>query len=410
MQSEELRIIHQRRDCKIINQFSTYIPEFEQRFSPDVLEALKADRSSSYEAAWMLAGEVAIPIVFTRDPSQTRNKIYADPATSGQMVPIWEAFIEWEIFQEHLLKEKLIGQDGQAWQVIARVLNIFRKDHTPRETQLFVERLWRHRWIYDATSCANWLLAGFVTDPKDLLRIVAEGHEGDRVFHEVELRLKQAKENAINLDDWFEQLYLLFPLVRYARLLYSTPRSEDEKKRQRWLDEVIADVDTIYMIGIFGLRGLEPKRQYYWEVPQQGENPLREALRRLSFGYHARVMYPMFWFEAVKKYLEAGIPLPLSLGKFNPQRLMSIFITSGPRAAKEVLTPSLEFSRGLMVELFRDPSKPKSTQLFAPLERTDLEPGFSWLREVFPDRFFEGQDEEGDPYFVILDPNDPPKQ
>lgn len=355
-----LNLVHKLRDRRIIEAFSRYVPELVGNL-PDALSSqLMNIKPTILEAAVILQQpHVEIPLLLAANAERDEAPRFEDPSTTGRPVELLQVMSAWEPFQEETIEVALYGfktimtalQSGRtttSMKTLQAALESFYDQGGKVPTHQFIERLWRHRWIYEADMSAYWLmLAALVeeapTDPEQAWVSLAQGEEPGRILTLIEERLGQAKINSKDLDDWFESLYLITPWVKYAKVLYKADSSDDGKKHLRWLEEVIADIYSIWFIGIEMLlqRLMAATGPYYWAW-SSFEGRIEEAtlireMRELSYGYRARVQYPRFWFEAVGNAIQERQNPPIDIGNFNPRRLISIVITYSPTRAARLL-------------------------------------------------------------------------
>jgi hypothetical protein len=378
MHEKALQVIHKYRDCRIIEQAIELAPEIRQCLSADLLNKLNKLDLSQYQMGRMLERQDwDLPVIYgIRE--ETTDRVFADPETFGKSLSVSESIIsEWEPFQSMLLKEALLPIRNRQKTIflLARATAIFRLKYGGRRTQEFVARLWKHRWIYDANACADLLWDVVDQIPDSPFKLERIPQEAEWTLQKITTLLKKAKDSVTNLNEWFEELYLLSPWVKYASLVYERSQHPEASKQIRWLDEVIADIHAVWLQGIQTLRGAISKEPFYWSIEssvkldndvkqntlielmkkiigtpekpfftkkefneQKNRNLKKDQLRELSFGYNARTMYPKFWFQGVSEYIKSGIPPKSSLRQFDPQRLASIYITYSPSTALNILS------------------------------------------------------------------------
>lgn len=158
---------------------------------------------------------------------------------------------------------------------------------SPAQRRELVQRFWNDRWLLEDLDEA-------------LLVAVYEGEEGithDRdwlahLHYEAVEKLKTLKAECSTLNEWFEGLREISPLIGQG---YRLALVEQDNKIHRWFDEMLADLagvlnDTIWLY--------EERRSFL-------EDQLRAVTwdrnltpkRSLRFKLNARISFPRFWYE-----------------------------------------------------------------------------------------------------------------
>jgi hypothetical protein len=299
---------------------------FATSFTPAELEAINANPLVDFPLVYTESARTVLKI----------NHYFVDPKADGDHLKLHDWLLHWLPFL-HLSFEQ---ENETASLLMGRALASYSALHGSKAAQSFIDRLWRHRWILDSSVCARWRIS-VLSENQELLRdMLSTGDHAAGSFNEVESLWTAAKESAHTLDEWIEELYNLAPIVKYSRFIHeaSEVQSEDAQRRQRFLEEISADIYAVYnhamIFGVF--LGIDQAwTQTFLPDSHDNQSPDAAALkRRLSYFYRARTMYPRFWFEmAVKFLIEGGPRLPNALDEFSRLRLTSCLISENPEAA-----------------------------------------------------------------------------
>lgn len=355
-------LVHRLRDRRIIQAFAKLLPSFVETITPQRYERLIDIELTALDGAVIFQEpKLDIPLLPTDKFQRPGAENYEDPYSTGRKVELLTAMSIWEPYQEQMIKDALRGTwsflDSQSSGRILRsaipiqkALESFYERNGTLPTEQFLQRLWQHRWIYNADFCAFWLqLVAIVrhgaTSAEEANSALTDSGEPLRAFTLVEQLLADAKETSEDLNDWFEKLYLAMPFAHYAGLLYRMDQSGDGKARARWLAEARADINTIWSMGIeIFLPRLQPligPAPHFWSLPDLGAKPsaanIKHELRRLSFNYRTRITYPRFWFDAARNSLQSGVLPSEMIGEYEPRRVISMAITYSPMRASWLL-------------------------------------------------------------------------
>ncbi|MCF6258077.1 MAG: hypothetical protein L3J98_14975 [Gammaproteobacteria bacterium] len=119
---------------------------------------------SSSEEKWILSDiEIDLPAIYT-DICDGQDRRFSDPISTGQKESLHNTLDVWAKYQNALLETHITGDQSKMVDSIYKALECFYEQHGGRETQLFIERLWKHRWIYDADFCAHMLLTPILAE------------------------------------------------------------------------------------------------------------------------------------------------------------------------------------------------------------------------------------------------------
>jgi len=205
-----------------------------------------------------------------------------------------------------------------------------RSEHGEQDAELLLERLWADKWMVD---CKEWARIRF--------RISSDAvtSKNKNVKNAIESRLEAAREESTSLDQWFEMLYNIMPLIQYGLLLYEKGEGEDSKRYHRYLDEMAADIFGVmgYCLHAGAIKGNE------YPLTDQCLTPLLEedidhckVQRALSYNYRGRVIYPKFWYDDAVRLLEDRSAAPERLNVFDHRSLAADVIVISPKFAESV--------------------------------------------------------------------------
>lgn len=311
-----------RHAIKLVIKRKLYVPDLLLHVATEVFVEEWSETIQDLECeAW------DFPVIYDTE-KQTLEAVFFDPLTSDKSPDVTERLSEWSRFQS-IIWEK----PDQAFQVLAKATVLYRARYGGRRTQEFITRLWKYRWVYGAGTCADMLWTVVDEVPNTPFTTEREEDEPKEAYQRAIQLIEKAKNEANSLDEWFEALYLLTPWVKYATIAFTRSNCSDASKYLRWLEEVMADIQGVWLTYILPLLGVFPSDMFHqWE---------KYELRDLSYGYRARVKYPLFWFQAIKQHIEEGTPVPDALTKFDRNHLLSIYITYSPILALDLLTKPL---------------------------------------------------------------------
>lgn len=294
--------------------------------------------------------DIDFPVILTETHRQKlkTNLVFIDPQQAGQPMKAGDWLFFWFPFQ-YLNLEK---EGEHASKLIGRALSVASNYYDIQGLQFLIDRLWRHRWIFDVFKCAQWRLTVLAENEEELQSIISEGKEAKRAFDELESRLCHIKDDVQTLDEWIEELYLLGPFVKYNLLLHRYMKSDDEdvKQWERFIDEISADIYALLQytmtLGVF-FGNDKIWTSTYLPKNKVPSEQIRATKREMSYRYRARVFYPKFWFdEAIAFLTNDHAEPPERLNAYDHQHFLSCFFSYAPdnayRTFKGMYTPTEE--------------------------------------------------------------------
>lgn len=187
------------------------------------------------------------------------------------------------------------------------------------ERRDLVQLLWSERWILDDGDAALMMqmfeqVAGVPQDA-DRLECLTE---------ETTSRLVDLKNNCRSLDEWFESLRELAPLVSRG---YALAARLGDNKTHRLFDEMHADLMVV--LG-------RPFREYvsrgnFFEDQLVGSTSADVAgkKRALRFKLNARIYFPRFWYDTTVAYLDSDEgPVPKELIEYDTATAVACWIAT----------------------------------------------------------------------------------
>ena len=335
---EILFVIQKMQDQMIIDSAMQCDENVKRIMSHDSMRRLtEMSVSLSEKEIFNAKPDVDYPVILTETFRQKMrtNLMFIDPQKAKKPLKVGEWLYFWLPFH-YLNLEK---NNEQASLLIGRALREASNYYDKQELQQFIDRLWKHRWIFDAFKCAQWRLMVLAENEKELGSIISEGKEAKRAFDELESRLTYIKDNVQTLDEWIDELYILSPLVKYNLIIHREMKSDkdDVKQRERFVDEISADIYAIFnatmVFGIF-LGNEKVWTSLYLPKDKVSPEQVRTLKREMSYKYRARVIYPKFWFDDAISYLtNEHIEIPTRLYSFSQQHFLSCFISYDPESA-----------------------------------------------------------------------------
>jgi hypothetical protein len=288
---------------------------------PGVVARSEAERSR------VLAPIILVDVV--KDEVQPTFAI-GDPALGTPAAPYGEWIEAWTIFQTILFRhtpEIHDGHDLDVWEPTDEVadeshrpsalhylvpgIQSIAENHGPEAAEGFILRLWEHRWIHSARMCAALIESMHThTEPAANGGIDAWSRAA---FDAAVRELTTAKTTAETLDDWLESLYGLAPTLRLASSLNEQSTDPDRDKRDRFLEEAIVDLGTLF------LGAARPDFDWIESLVAQElpDSDFRALRRRLSYKSSARVFFPRPWLESVLRCIEHGEAVSSELNTYD---------------------------------------------------------------------------------------------
>ncbi|MFE9882562.1 hypothetical protein [Streptomyces sp. NPDC005784] len=186
------------------------------------------------------------------------------------------------------------------------------------ERRDLVQRLWSDRWIFEADDAAliMRLFEQMAKIPQDADRL-----EG--LVEEVTSRLAVLKNNCRSLDEWFEGLRELVPLIMRGYVMAMRLR---DNTTHRLFDEMQADLRVVLGLPF----DMYASRSNFFER-QIGimSRDRTERKRELRFKLNARIFFPRFWYDSALAYLEAGeVDVPTELTQFDIPTAVACWMTA----------------------------------------------------------------------------------
>jgi hypothetical protein len=275
---------------------------------------------------------VTLPIFITRKVVTSLRTEFAffDPRLSElvgapvQCPPLMEWFSHWVAFNTFQLDEK--GEDAALInEYLVRAVVTAKEQFGAQEALAFLDRLWEHRWILGARTCAAIRM--------NVLKEMRTGEEldlGQFAFRELEQSLVRARNEVQTLDEWIERLYGTWPQIWCCKWANEEPGDESES-RQRFASEAFADTGALFsLIATNGLSGTKPWSDAF--LPKRdGAFDFRATRRKMSYECNGRIMYPKFWLDEAIATLNGpeGGPSP-QLDTFDYQHLRACLFRAEP--------------------------------------------------------------------------------
>jgi hypothetical protein len=336
-----LNAVRREQDARILVAVRRFFPRSRRLLERPGLDSLIYSRLSNGERS-ALSHHQPLPIIVPDADAQARG-LFLDPPRVGEAPAVSEALLLWgqfidSVFEQYgsISQEEQVSYYGEAylgtWFAMRALREAYHSHgYAPADLLGLIDCLWAHRSIVDVNECAR-MRTGVVASFGDEL-----GDEPERVWSELEQRLEAAREKAMSIDEWLEDLYLLSPLASYLYRYYWQSTDEDGRRRHRFVDEIYADIGTIFFHCV---RAVIEQNSTAWTDAFLAR-PLTEAAdkrafkRALSYRYRARIFYPRFWYETALDAATAGGPPPSILNEFDPQRALSIAYTRSPRVTED---------------------------------------------------------------------------
>lgn len=225
-----------------------------------------------------------------------------DPAKTGKPAVFSEYYGNWA----YAVVRNVIDAQGWALELFS-ILDERRNEYGLEEMKAVVQKLWRSKWLFGYLHCGDLQY--------HLSSAYAPANGGSKRFWQLEqdwcldcLRkdLDHARETANDLDQWLDDLHEIGYYVGYGLNLCKNGNAADSEKHHRFVDEVGADIGSLYTTFFVSNILLNHPGIFNGVIPAGGPKPNEDlpALRKkLSYCYRARVFYPKFFHDRAIDYL-----------------------------------------------------------------------------------------------------------
>jgi hypothetical protein len=253
------------------------------------------------ELAAIIAADPVVPYPVIYLPTEVEMGIapqaFVYPPVTGQPVTLSNYLRA----MRHFLDIQLSGGRSHI-HLVWNAVKAMAPGSSEKELLIFMDQLWRGRWIIDDFLWADMrmsLMGGGTADGGlEILRDV-ERLEGEA------LRLIQTqralKDSCKSLDEWMHELYCLLPDICtwlfFIRDANKTLKSDELEKYDRVLDEFHADIATTLDLPCIALEEQKNFAEYYAIAPLAEQQSAAGAITKIRGIYKGRTIIPKIWFE-----------------------------------------------------------------------------------------------------------------